>query len=84
MCSKTGTKDSEKVATGMLRTLLENGIPALCPEGTMNAAAAEKMKTVLTEAIKEKEAEFGLVMMDVEVRGVFPIEYEVRFAFYNI
>jgi hypothetical protein len=61
----------------MLRTVLENQIPSLCPAGVLDAASAEQLKTFLVEAMKAKEAEFGLVMMDIEVRGIYPIEFEV-------
>ncbi|KAL3898255.1 MAG: hypothetical protein SGCHY_002862 [Lobulomycetales sp.] len=47
-------------------------------DGFQDSAAASKLSSELATAMKEKEAEFGLEVLDIDVRGVYPKEFELK------
>ncbi|KAI9013332.1 hypothetical protein BC832DRAFT_521272, partial [Gaertneriomyces semiglobifer] len=71
--------DSERAAAKTVRKILEREIENVSVAANGQVGATEQANIVdkISAALRSKEEEFGLTPVAVEIRGVFPAEYQL-------
>ncbi|KAJ3416679.1 hypothetical protein HDV05_000509 [Chytridiales sp. JEL 0842] len=76
---ESNTFDSERAAAKVVRKVLESTIPTVSvgPNGSLPANVTADLSAKITSALKAKEAEYGLEVLSVEIRGAFPVSQNI-------
>ncbi|TPX70714.1 hypothetical protein SpCBS45565_g01545 [Spizellomyces sp. 'palustris'] len=77
--AETNHPDSERAAAKTVRKILQREVANLGvdAEGEISSADKTALAQKITAALKAKETEFGLEVINVEIRGAFPTEANV-------